>query len=246
MRYVLWGLAAVLLLVIAQFAIHAARTDPRDASAITERELRVNTLQPGERVAEMVPALQRLGLDYFRARHGLLVLTDRRLLFLGLEPRDLLSSGEGPATFAERDFAIDTLVKLEPGRTFFWLSKAIVVTTPGGEFAYGIPSDEWPHAEALLADMSARHDALYAEGARQKKLREKAAAERHAAEVEARKPKYYTVERGDAISTIAARWNTTPEQLREWNHLPNNMIRAGDVLLVKPESGSPADSVVGR
>jgi len=29
-------------------------------------------------------------------------------------------------------------------------------------------------------------------------------------------------------------WNTTADRLRQWNKLPNNNIRVGQVLLVRP------------
>jgi membrane-bound lytic murein transglycosylase D len=53
---------------------------------------------------------------------------------------------------------------------------------------------------------------------------------------EAMQPKYYTVRRGDALSSIAARWNTTADTLRAWNNLPSNKIRIGQSLLVKPQA----------
>jgi len=45
----------------------------------------------------------------------------------------------------------------------------------------------------------------------------------------------YTVKRGDALSSIAARWNTTPDHLRQWNNIEGNRIRVGQALLVKPK-----------
>ena len=228
--------AVIVLLVIgAEFAIHVVRTDPRDAHAITERELRVNTLRPGERVAAMTSAFERPAIDYFRATHGLLVLTDQRLLFLGLQPRELIASGEGPPTFEERDYPIDTLVRVEPGRTFFHLARAIVIAGPNGSpRAYGIPSPAWHDATVLLDSIAARHKLLYAAGVRAKQARDRAEAERRAAEAEARQAQYYVVQRGDALAAIAARWSTTPEQLRAWNKLPNNIIKVGQKLLVRP------------
>src|ERR1051325_7957786 len=120
------------LAVLIQFAVHMARTEPRDTAAIAERELRVNTLTPGEQILRMVSVFRRPAIDYFRATHGLLVLTNRRLLYLGLQPRDLLASPDMPPTFEERDFPIDTLVHLETGRTFLGLAKAIEIKTPNG------------------------------------------------------------------------------------------------------------------
>lgn len=240
-RTVAVGVLVLLVIVGAQFAVHVVRTDPRDSRAITERELRVNTLQTGERIAAMASAFQRPAIDYFRATRGLLVLTNRRLLFLGLQPRDLLSSGEGPPTFDERDFAVDTLVHVEPARTFFGLAKAIAIDGPRDSRVYGVPSPAWHDAQILLDSIHARHGLLYAEGVRAKRARDRAEAERRAAEAEARKAQYYTVQRGDALAAIAARWSTTPGQLRAWNGLTSNTIKVGQKLLVKPAE-APADT----
>lgn len=72
--------------------------------------------------------------------------------------------------------------------------------------------------------------------ARQVQRRQLIDRQRKVAQQEAAKAKYYTVQRGDALSTIAARWNTTPDTLRAWNSIPGNKIRIGQRLLVKPEA----------
>src|SRR5581483_2937296 len=91
--------ALVILAILVQFAVHIVRADPRDTRVIAERELRLNTLQPGEHVYRMVSVFQRPVIDYFRATRGILALTNRRLLYLGVEPRDLLAAPDLPPTF---------------------------------------------------------------------------------------------------------------------------------------------------
>lgn len=220
--------------VLVQFAIHMARTDPRDARAIAQRELEVNTLQPGEKVYRMVSVFKRPAISYFRATRGLLVLTNKRLLYLGLEPRDLLAAPDLPPTFEEREFPLDTTVRVSAGRTFFWLAKAVVIETPDESLRVGVPSGAWPQADILVLAMDARRDKAVAASAEQKKFLAKAEAMRKAAEAERRKAKYYTVRRGDAVGSVATMWNTTADRLRQWNTLPNNNIRVGQVLLVRP------------
>jgi hypothetical protein len=234
-RYTLLGAGVLALALFLQFAVHTYRTDPRDARSIAERELRLNTLGDGERVVRMVSVFKRPWIDYFRATRGVLVLTNRRLLFLGLEPRDLLASGDSPPTFEERDFPVDTLVQLRPGRTFFGIARAVIVDTPEGNYRFGVPSEAWGKASLLLHSVQARHDRLYAEGVREAKRRNALEVQRRLAAQEARKAKYYVVRPGDALSTIATRWNTSPDSLRARNDLPNNRIRVGQRLLVKPE-----------
>jgi LysM repeat protein len=235
-RYTMIGGVIVVVGLLAQFAIHTYRTEPRNASAIAERELRLNTLASGERVVRMLAVFQRPWIDYFRATRGLLVLTDRRLLFLGLEPRDLLGSGDSPPTFTEHDFQIDTTVRLRPGRTFFGIAKAVVVETPEGSYRFGVPSQAWGKASLLLHSVAARHERILAQAEREAQQRARIEAQRKHAEAQAVKAKYYTVQRGDALSTIAARWNTTPDQLRAWNNISGNKIRVGQSILVKPEA----------
>jgi LysM repeat protein len=222
------------LVIAVQFAVHIVRTDPRDARAIAERELQLNTLQPNEHVYRMVSVFKRPAISYFRATRGLLVLTNKRLLYLGLEPRDLLAAPDLPPTFEEREFAIDTNVTVKSGRTFFWIAPAIVIQTPSEELRLGVPSGSLPQANLMITAMEVRHDKAIVASAEQKKELVRAEAQRKAAEVERRKAKYYTVRKGDAVATIATQWNTTPDRLRAWNKLPDNKIRIGQVLLVKP------------
>src|SRR3954469_4576782 len=142
--YVIVFAVLIAVAIVIQFGVHMARTDPRDSRAIAERELRVNTLQPGEHIIRMVSVFKRPAISYFRATRGLLVLTDKRLLYLGLEPRDLLAAPDLPPTFEEREFPLDTTVKVRSGRTFFGLAKAVVIKTPDETLRLGVPSGSWP------------------------------------------------------------------------------------------------------
>jgi membrane-bound lytic murein transglycosylase D len=49
-----------------------------------------------------------------------------------------------------------------------------------------------------------------------------------------REPIYYTVKRGDALSLIATKFDATADQVRSWNNLPNDRVKIGQRLLVKP------------
>jgi hypothetical protein len=227
-------IAGLVAVAVGQLVVHSVRTDPRDTRVIAERELELNTLQPGERVIHSVSVFKRPAIDYFRATRGLLVLTNKRLLYLGLEPRDLLAAPDLPPTFEERSFPIDTLVKVSSGRTFFGFAKAVVIQTPTDKLRLGVPSSTWPKADLMIVAMDVRQDKAVKSSAEAKQFLAKAEAQRKTAEVDRRKPKFYTVRRGDAVGSIATIWNTTPDKLREWNKLPNNNIRVGQVLMVRP------------
>ncbi len=233
-RYVLLGAVLIMVAIFARMIVHIARTDPRDARAIAERELQLNTLQPGERVYRMVSVFKRPAIDYFRATRGVLVLTNKRLLYLGLAPRNLLAAPDLPPTFEERDFPIDTLVHVSAGRTFFGIAKAIVIATPNERLKLGVPSGAWPQAEIMIVAMDVRRDKAVALSALQRQFLERAEAQRRAVEAARRQPKFYTVRRGDALGSIATIWNTTPDKLRAWNRLPTNTIKVGQTLMVRP------------
>jgi hypothetical protein len=232
--YAVIAAALVVIAVVVQLVVHAVRTDPRDSRTMAERELTLNTLEPGEHVIHSVSVFKRPAIDYFRATRGLLVLTNKRLLYLGLEPRDLLAAPDLPPTFEERTFPIDTMVHLSAGRTFFGFAKAVVIETPNEKLRLGVPSSTWPKADLLIVAMDVRHDKAVAQTTQQRQFLASAEAERKAADADRRKAKFYTVRRGDAIGSVATIWNTTPDKLRAWNKLPNNNIRVGQTLMVRP------------
>ena len=55
-------------------------------------------------------------------------------------------------------------------------------------------------------------------------------------------PSTYTVKSGDTLSGIATKHGVTVGQLKEWNSLSSNNIKAGQVLKVKATASSPAPS----
>src|SRR6202012_2172627 len=141
-------------------------------------ELELNTLQSGERVFRAVSVFKRPAISYFRATRGLLVLTNKRLLYLGLEPRDLLAAPDLPPTFEERDFPLDTTVKVSAGRTFFGVARAVVITTPDGTLRLGVPSGSWPQADIMIVAMDVRYDRAVGQAAQARAFLVKAEAQR--------------------------------------------------------------------
>jgi LysM repeat protein len=238
-RYAIVLAALAVLVVILQFVLHAVRSDPRNAAAIAQRELALNTIEPGERIALSLPVSRRTAIDYFRVTHGLLVLTDRRLIFLGLRPRDLLAPPDIPPTFDERVFPVDTLVSVAGGRAMLGLSRGVVVRTPDGSVRLAYPSTSRPAADKLVTMFKQRDAELHARGVRQRKLTEQAQKESEAARARLKQPRHYTVRRGDALGAIATRWNVTPAIMRAWNKKPNDNIRVGEVLMVWPGDAPP-------
>jgi LysM domain-containing protein len=233
-RYFLPFLVLAVALLGVQIAIHAFRTDPRDALALTQRELELTVLRPGEHVYGVVPAHHRSAVNYFRATRGILVLTDRRMVFLGLVPRDLVASADAPAAFEQRDYPIDTLVRINRTYAPLSLSRALEIDTPRGDQKLAVPRNAWNRAVALKRVFDWQHETLFEEGRRQGALNKAVAGAQRAATVQRKRPWYHLIRRGEALSSIAALYDTTPEQLRSLNNIVGDRIRAGQRLMVKP------------
>ena len=233
-RHAIAIIAGVVLLVvplailIATLVLHNVRTEPRAAMSLVGREIREGILLPGERILHAIPVYQRSGADYFRATQGELVMTEDRLIYVGLLPRDVFAGGREPDVFERAVFPIDTTVTVRAGRAMLGVARAVAVVEEGERTTLVVPRDEWDAAEAMLASVGERHAADRAEAAR-------ALAELRAAEEAAKRPIYHTVARGEALITIARQYGISVERLQELNGMSDTRIRIGQTLLVKPD-----------
>jgi hypothetical protein len=250
LKYLAVSVALAVVLSLAQIALHAYRADPRDARVFAERELRLTLLRPNERVAASVTVWQRPLIDYFRATRGILVVTEAppdtahpvggRLIYLGLQPRDPLSPADAPPTFDQREWPIDTLVRLEPTRTFFYVAHALAVAAPREpRLVLGYPAGATADAEAVRGTVAKKYAALRAIGWQRREERRARDRARLAQVYEGRRAWYHTVKRGEALSTVATRYGATPDQIRLWNNLVGDRIKVGQKLLVKPWTRAP-------
>ncbi len=250
LKYLAWVVGLAILVTAAQIAYHAARSDPRDATLYATRQLRFSVIHADERPVVMVKVSQRPAIDYFRATRGILVLTAApgdsirpfggRLIYLGLQPRDPLSPPDAPPTFDEREWPVDTSVVVEPTRTFMLLARALKITAPRETPLTLAVSGATPQSvDSLLAQLKVRYDSLRVVGRERRDAQRAAARARAVAIYEGRREWYYTVKRGDALASIARTFKTTPDSLRALNKLPDNRIRIGAKLLVKPFTKEP-------
>ena len=231
-----YGVAALcvaVLVVVLQIVLYQQRREPRDARAIVERELRMNTLLPGEKVVHTVAVFRRGIVDYFRATRGVLVLTDRRLIFLGAPPRDITGPSDAPPTFVQRIFPIDTLVDIESSFSILGMSRALRVESPGGSLKVGVASGGRESAAQLRETWAQRHKERYALGVWAGKVRDaRVRLDTILAEYR-RQPVYHVVRPGDALSSIASWYEVTPEEIREKNGISGNTIKVGERLLIR-------------
>jgi len=250
LKYLAWVVGLAVLVTAAQIAYHAVRSDPRDATLYSTRQLRLSVMHPDERAVAMVNVSQRPAIDYFRATRGILVLTAApgdsvrpfggRLIYLGLQPRDPLSPPDAPPTFDEREWPVDTSVVVQPTRTFMLLARALKITAPRETpLTLAVSGASQASVDSLLGQMKWRYDSLRVVGHERREERRARARAAAAAIYEGRREWYYTVRRGDALASIARTFNTTPDSLRAWNRIEGNRIRIGEKMLVKPFTKQP-------
>lgn len=231
--YSLAAFGFALLVVLAQLVLYLQRTEPRDSRVIVERELQLNTLRPDERVVRTVSVFRRRGADYFRATRGLLVLTDKRLIYLGAPPRDISGASGAAPTFDQREFRVDTLVRIEPSFSLLGFSRALKIDSPEGDVTLGVSRGGRQKARLLRTAWDARHQRLRAIGVWSGKVRV-ARAELQAMLAEYRKqPVYHIVRPGDAVSSIAAWYEIPADRIREQNGISGNRIKVGQRLLIR-------------
>jgi hypothetical protein len=235
--YALAALGVAVLVVLGQLAVYTHGRQPRDATAIVERELRMNTLQPGERVLRSVSVFRRNAADYYRQTRGLLVLTDRRLIYLGAPPRDITGASDQPPTFDQREFRIDTLVRIKPTFAVIGFARALKVESPDeNDVKLGIPSGAWQQAQLMRQAWDARHKKLNAIGVWAQRVRDARAQLGKELEAYRRQPVYHVVRPGDAMSSIASWYETSTDSIAALNGIVGNKIKIGQKLLIR--SGS--------
>ena len=222
-------LVLVVVLLAVGLAVHVYRTEPRPARQLVERELRGGIVAPDERLDRIATVFRRRPSDYFRATRGILALTDKRIVYVGVAPRDILGPNESPPAFESRDFGLDTTTTVAAGHALLGASHAIVIRQDGERNAFGVGDSDWADAVAIIAAVHAHQEAQRAAAARNRRAHE-------VADSIARAPQWHVVARGEALSTIATMYNSTPEKLRALNSLTSDRIRVGQRLLVKPQT----------
>lgn len=228
-RTMLWVGATSALLAGGGYVLMVRHVDPGSARAAITAELANVALHPGESIERTVVVYRRSPWDYFRSTHGVLAATSQRLLLLTLPPADRFSGDAERAVVERREFALDSLTRLDTGRVLMGLARGLVVRHGNTRVSLAVQDEERPRLRALVRTVDERRDSLVAAG-------QAAARLRALARQEARAPVWYTVRPGDALATIATTFSTTPERLREINRLVGDRIRVGDSILVKPGS----------
>jgi len=220
-------LAVIVGLMVFGYAVFMRHVDARGAWQAAARELNGGMLHYGERVEAFAKAFKRRPTDYYRASNGLLVATNERVIFIGIAPSDKLENEDVPPTILRYEFPNDTLLTMKKRRLYFLTASGVRIeheSTGGQEFAAS-PGDE-ESLTKLVTLVNRRLDAQRVEAIRERRIRAAVAALIDM-------PITYVVRRGDAISSIATRFDTTPENIRKWNNIVGDRVRIGDTLIVK-------------
>lgn len=229
LKKALLGLAIVLVgLLLFGYFFFMRHVDAPKAWAAADRELQGGMLHYGEKVERKAKVFMRRPSDYYRGANGVLYATNDRLIFIGVAPGSRSESEDAPPVIVSQEFPNDTLLAMRPGRLYFLTTHGVRVSHPGaekGEFA--AIGSQVPDLDSLVDYVNEVHE----------KQRKDAAAERRllaAVDSLIRMPIYYTVKRGDALFSIARKFDTTPEKIQEWNQLVGDRVKIGQRLLVKP------------
>lgn len=232
MKALLRLLAPLLLVPVALatlgFVLYAPVLPVRVARAMSARQLAM-ILDEGERLERTTPALRRPFWRYFHPIAGVLAATDRRLIWVGVAPRAIIDwSGEEPTRFEIRDWSYDSLVVADT-RVHLGVSQGLAVraSPEASALRFAVRPVDAPTRESVVAAIDRRQEEMRIAAERERIEQERAA-------FLARQPVYHTVERGEAVSSIAARYGITPDSLRVLNGLTSDRIRVGQELLVKP------------
>jgi len=229
LKKALMGLGVVLVaLLLFGYFFFMRHVDAPKAYTAADRELKGGMLHYGERVERTAKVFMRRPSDYYRGANGMLYATNDRLIFIGVAPGSKFESDDAPPVILSQEFPNDTLLELDARRLNFMTAHGVRVSHPGvprGEFA-AVRGQE-ANLDSLANYVNGVHAAQRKAAASERRLRAAVAALIN-------EPIYYTVKRGDALFSIARKFETTPEQIQKWNQLVGDRVKIGQKLLVKP------------
>ena len=229
LKKALLGLAVVLVgLLLFGYFFFMRHVDAPKAWTAADRELQGGMLHYGEKVVRKAKVFMRRPSDYYRSANGILYATNDRLIFIGVAPDDKFENADAPATILSQEFPNDTLLVMKPGRLYFLTAHGVTVAHPGvpGATFASVGSEE-AALDSLADYVNTTHNAQREAAAKERRLRQAVAALIN-------EPLYYKVKRGDALFSIARKFETTPEKIQQWNQLEGDRVKIGQRLLVKP------------
>ena len=203
----------------------------RTARQIADEELRAE-LEEAEGVLGRAYVSQRRWEDNFRESFGVVAATDRRLLYVGLPPTPWLGRGEdGPPELRVQSVPYDVPFVAGAHRQLLGLARGVEVRTPAGTDAFLVPRGE---AQRVREIERVVERALQARTEAQQR-------DLAARTLPPPPPPVYgthVVRPGEALSTIARRYGTTSDVVRQLNRLQTDAIKIGQRLRVPVQADS--------
>ncbi len=192
-------------------------------------------LAPDERIVARTFASQRRWTDVWRESFGLVAATTRRVLYVGAPPTPLLRPREdGPMELLVESYPYEASFIIEPRDVFFGRLRGLALRTPLAQVDFLISAGEWTAALAVAQAAVASQRRFTQDVENQEQFNRVPPPE-----AEVYVP--YVVRRGETLSGLARRLQTTPDVLRQLNQLQDDNIKAGQRLRVP--RGPLVDSV---
>ncbi len=218
--------AAAVLLSVGYYGVFGFRGDPDGAARVANAQVAAE-LETDERVLAQVPVYQREWWDYYRHTYGVLVATNRRLLFAGMPPEAVLHRDDGPPQVVEASFPLARGISVTRGRGFLGRDRVVELNAAGARARLAVVARDEDRLQAVLDEVTRAQAALRAVSDAERRAVEAAAAA-------ARRPVRHLVQRGEALDYIARRYGVTADSLARWNGLTTSRITVGSRLLVRP------------
>lgn len=213
---------AALVATAAVLSPVGARRIAREAAL---REIQSQIL-PGEQIVAQAYASQRRWTDMWRESFGVLVATNRRLLYIGAPPIPLLRPrDDGPMELLVESYPYDAAFTLEPRMLWRGRVHGLILRSPATEVQFLVDDKNWPEATKVATE-SAR-----ARGTISREIEQLDASIRAPAPP-ASQYVFHTVQRGETLTGLAKRYQTSLDVLRQLNQLTQDEIRVGQRLRV--------------
>lgn len=228
--------AAAIAVIMIAGAFVARYIERRGADPTVARRLIQNDiagggiLEPGETVEARADLLQRHWSDYYRPTPTTVLATDRRLVVLMVPPKVLPPAAWDPVPASVEAYSMPyDSVQATSARIFFGAERGLVLKSRTNTISLAAYPGQASNMSAVERNIR-RHEVERQIAIEREKQLQKEAEER------AKQPIYHTVQPGEAVSSISDLYGITPERLRELNKLPNDKIKVGQKLLVKPQT----------
>ena len=197
----------------------------RTAREAAQQEV-ASQLGTDERIVARTFASQRRWTDMWRESFGVVVATNRRLLYVGAPPTPLLRPREdGPTELLVESYPYDAAFTLEPRTLVRGSVRGLVLRTPTAQVDFIVDDGSWTSAVRVSQAAAAARQAVTRD-------EEALTATTRAPAPPAERYESYVVQRGETLTGLARRFRSSPDVLRQLNQLSTDEIKVGQRLRV--------------